>query len=428
MLDTTTIGQAVAEQREELLSTLRTLIRLGAAGEQAVQEYVATRMQELGYGVTRVVGDLQAMQRPAEYVAPDMADLRDRVNIVGTRTGAGTGRSLILYAHADSEPVQHLGGWTRDPFAGELVDGRLYGWGIADDLAGVGAMLATAAILRRLDVALPGDLALVSCLSKRWARGMLAVLSTGLRADGAIYLHPAETGAGMAQVKTATCGLVLLRIEVAGQIPPTREPGHTPFAHLGQNAIGHAARLISRLEALGEARAARHTSPGDSTTHGRATGLLVRHIQGGMATTRVPTQCVFEVAVSFGAAEHPPQVIAEVQAALATCAAADPWLSTHPPQVTVLSTCPALALPANAPLLSALQHACAAFDLPAPGPYPLHVASDIRFPLESGVPTIGYGPRAGNLSQVGGVDEWIHVDDYLRWVAVTTLATLNWCR
>ena len=61
-----------------------------------------------------------------------------RRHCVVARIGtAGAGRSLLFFGHPDSEPLSRLAEWKHDPFKGEIGDRRLYGWGVADDLAGV---------------------------------------------------------------------------------------------------------------------------------------------------------------------------------------------------------------------------------------------------------------------------------------------------
>jgi succinyl-diaminopimelate desuccinylase len=47
-------------------------------------------------------------------------------NIVATFDAGKPGRRLALNGHIDVFPVGDGEGWTRDPWGGELVDGRIY--------------------------------------------------------------------------------------------------------------------------------------------------------------------------------------------------------------------------------------------------------------------------------------------------------------
>src|ERR1051325_8799163 len=52
--------------------------------------------------------------------------------------GADEGPTLLLTGHSDTVPIGQ--GWTRDPFAGEIDDGCLYGRGSCDMKAGLAGM------------------------------------------------------------------------------------------------------------------------------------------------------------------------------------------------------------------------------------------------------------------------------------------------
>ena len=53
-------------------------------------------------------------------------------NIVATFAAGQPGKHLVLNGHIDVFPVADDGhGWTKDPWGGELVDGKVYGRGAA---------------------------------------------------------------------------------------------------------------------------------------------------------------------------------------------------------------------------------------------------------------------------------------------------------
>ncbi len=72
-------------------------------------------------------------------------------NIVGAFDCANAGRHLVLNGHIDVFSVADDGaGWSKDPWGGEIVDGKIYGRGVADMKAGTTASIFTYAYLHRL--------------------------------------------------------------------------------------------------------------------------------------------------------------------------------------------------------------------------------------------------------------------------------------
>ena len=149
----------------------------------------------------------------AEFAGTAAIDTGERRSVIARLRGTGGGRSIIFFAHPDGEP-HATANWRHDPFAGTINDGRIYGWG------------------------------------KRHARGVSALLHGGMRADACVYLHPAESGSGMREIKALASGQLTFRIVVAGRLPDTTEPGHTAFAHLAVNPIEKAMVVCSALARL----------------------------------------------------------------------------------------------------------------------------------------------------------------------------------
>jgi len=108
--------------REGLVSFCRELIRReslsGAEGEVAA--LLAERLRALDFDEVRT--DAYG-------------------SVVGKVRGTGGGKSILFDGHIDTVPVSNPEQWTRDPFGGEIIDGRLYGRGASDMKGAVGAMV-----------------------------------------------------------------------------------------------------------------------------------------------------------------------------------------------------------------------------------------------------------------------------------------------
>ncbi|HWE68942.1 MAG TPA: M20/M25/M40 family metallo-hydrolase, partial [Acidimicrobiales bacterium] len=53
--------------------------------------------------------------------------------------GSGDGPRLLIDGHIDTIPLHSRDSWTVDPFAGDIIDGKLYGLGICDQKASIAA-------------------------------------------------------------------------------------------------------------------------------------------------------------------------------------------------------------------------------------------------------------------------------------------------
>ena len=74
-----------------------------------------------------VTGELKKRGLYYRIIAPHP----EMPNIVATFEAGHPGKHLVLNGHIDVFPVADDGlGWTRDPWGGELVDGKIYGRGV----------------------------------------------------------------------------------------------------------------------------------------------------------------------------------------------------------------------------------------------------------------------------------------------------------
>jgi len=421
----------IDRNRERHLDFLRNLIRASADGEAAVQTLVAERFERLGLEVQTLSLLPTRLSLDLEFAAEETIDMVERISVLGRLEGGGVGKSLLFFAHPDGEPitVESTRDWKHDPFAAEIDDGRIYGWGVADDLAGVAIMAeALSAVLETMGRP-QGNIYLGSTPAKRNARGILALLNEGFQADASVYLHPAESEQGLKDIKAITSGMLQFRITVVGEPPDTKEPGQTAFAHLATNAIHMANATIESLRGLDEERAGRVHHEALERAVGRSTNLLISHVACGEGNrlTRVPTECVIGASITFPPNENLTEVQEEVLAALSEVAQSDTWPKGQPPSVEWLFGTQGVEVPPEHPLYETVHAAVQLVTGQEPEVNPLHSASDIRNPtLFRGIPTVGIGPLAGDLTQAGGHDEWVDVEDYIRAIKICAKIIADW--
>jgi acetylornithine deacetylase/succinyl-diaminopimelate desuccinylase-like protein len=173
-----------------------------------------------------------------------------RVSIVSRIEGRDAGApSLCLMAHTDVVPVD-LSGWTRDPFAGELVDGEVWGRGAVDMLNLTASQAVALKTLVRRGWRPRGTLVYLACADEE-AGGALGAGHVckrhwdALRAD---YLLTENGGTVSTRhgelnvtVHVGEKGVAWRRLRVKGT------PGHGSMPYAADNALVKAAHVVSRL-------------------------------------------------------------------------------------------------------------------------------------------------------------------------------------
>ncbi len=427
--DAKIVQDLVEADQGRYITMIEELVRLSKDGSEPVQDLVAQWLRELKCDVNVVsepFGELSEQVRGAELLDPTVTDTNQRANVIGTYAGSGGGRSMVLFAHADSPPPSGTENWTYPPFAPTAVDGRLYGWGIADDKSGVVAMVAALDVVIKAKGQLAGDVVIVSCVSKNRTRGMAVALAHGIKGDGSIYLHPAESGDGLRELKTLTAGNLDFRISTTGKLPPTKEPRHTPFAHIGENACDKAMMIAESLKSWDAERGSRVKDVEFEEQFGRSTNLLLGSINGGEGQKRIPTKCSLNYCITFPAPETVASIRAEIEARVQSVVDGAGWQGEPPKMEWLEGTEPAGVAPDH-PLVQSVSAGIAAITGQPPKTYCGHASSDIRIPiLYSGIPTVGYGPTSSEIAANGAVDESIDIKEYLDTISATALALINW--
>jgi succinyl-diaminopimelate desuccinylase len=136
---------------DEMVEFTRTLVRIPTVnppgdGYGACADTIGRKLAEFGYSVESL---------PAEGL-PEHTPERPRINVVGTLGEKRPGPVLHFNGHYDVVPPGS--GWTVDPFAAEMRDGRIFGRGTCDQKAGIAASLYAVEAVRRAGVTLNGSI------------------------------------------------------------------------------------------------------------------------------------------------------------------------------------------------------------------------------------------------------------------------------
>lgn len=411
------VAETVERNAARYVAEVSELVALGRGGEQAIQAHVEGRLRGLGGHVEILCYDPRQLDVPYEFVHPDAVAPGAHTSIFGAWAGAGGGRSLLLFAHPDPEPLTEQVRWNRPLFEATHEDGRLFGWGVADDLAGLAAMLCAWDAVKSSEVDLVGGVYLASAPSKGYARGIVPVLDRLPVVDGALYLHPAESGRGLAQIKTATSGSVRLVIRVTGRPPNTVEPDQTPFASEAINPLELTMRFLSTLHAVADERVA-------------GASIHVTYLSGGAREHlhRVPGWTEAGIVAAFPASVSPTRTQAAIAEIVRRWSRGDSWLARRPPALTWLSGTAGAATSDDDGIVRLIRTEVAEVTGRLPSRYERHASSDIRHPiLHRGIPAVGLGPLAGGFVQAGGADEWVDIREYLQTIRAVAAAIVRWC-
>jgi succinyl-diaminopimelate desuccinylase len=126
-----------------------------------------------------------ALQPLVEEAAPG------RLNIILTVDSGQGGPCLMLEGHTDVVSEGNRDGWTRDPFGGEIIDGRIYGRGACDMKAGLAVALLTAKAFRTAGVPWKGKIRLgLVCDEEGMMLGIKSFIRAGHADDVTACLVP----------------------------------------------------------------------------------------------------------------------------------------------------------------------------------------------------------------------------------------------
>ena len=402
------------DRRRELVDLLSELIRVPSlSGESAAdaQRLVTSFLAGLPYRIEESADRPSRYTEHAEFMPPSPVGDGPFINVVGwPEDRADT--QYAMFSHIDTHSVE--AGWTTDPFRPVIKDGRLYGLGTSDDKGGVAAMLVAAAALAEAGEPLPVVMSLHG--KGGGSRGSLPVFDR-LRSEnhgigGVLYVHPAETGRGLEDIKNAVQGVADLELSVTGWRAPPMEIGSVDSSAWegGGNALEMCWQVLEHL---------RDTVFADVSFN---LGIM----EGGDRVGSVADRATARFRLKFGGEHTWGSLLAAARQEIDTFATAITGSNT-----SYLFSMDPVGYRTNpgeadwdAPASRVLRDAIRDVTGMTPNAYPNHYAGDIRYPIRLlGVPAYGIGSLGGNFY---GPNEWVDINDLVKLVAVLIQTLAGW--
>ncbi len=305
-----------------------------------------------------------------------------RTSLVAKIEGRSNRPPLAFTGHIDTVPLG-AAPWSRDPFAGETADGRLYGRGSSDMKSGVAAFVIAA-----LDLA---------ALAQRNS-GLVLLILAGEESgcEGALHLvrEPALLGRAGALIVGEPSGNLPLVGHKGALWLKARTRGvtaHGSMPHQGVNAIYAAARAVSALEAF------RFDSPPDALLG--APTLNVGTISGGLNVNSVPDRAEIGVDIRTTPGLEHSALKKRLQAVLGGNV-----------ELETVVDVPGLRTSTDEPWVRDVFEIMSGVlgSRPEPRAAPYFTDASVLTPAYGGIPTLVLGP--GELQMAHQTDEYCRVD------------------
>jgi succinyl-diaminopimelate desuccinylase len=308
--------ESIAGEMVEFLRELTAIPTVNPPGENyaVCAEWLGARLREFGYDVAYVAADGR----------PEHTAQHPRVNVIGRLRNTPVRPLLHFNGHFDVVPAGT--GWTVDPFAGVVRDGKIFGRGTADQKAGIAASIYAVEAIRRAGVRLQGAVEQSGTVDEESGgfAGMAWLAERGYvtheRTDFVILTEPLNVD----RVCLGHRGVYWFEVTTLGRMAH----GSMPF--LGVSAIDKMGEFLAAVErdlkpALGRAITAMPVEPPEA----RHASININSISGGQTGGGYQTPCVADRCEAifdrrFLIEESLDEVRGEVRGVLDKLAASDP--------------------------------------------------------------------------------------------------------
>jgi acetylornithine deacetylase/succinyl-diaminopimelate desuccinylase-like protein len=364
---------------------------------------------------------LEGMGLPTERHPVPADEVRacgmESVTNLVVRRAYGPGRTVLLNAHGDVVPPGE--GWTKDPYGGEIDNGRIYGRAAAVSKCDFSTYTFALRALEAVARPAGGAVELLFTYDEEFGGevGPAWLLRHGIiRPDLMI-------AAGFSyQVITAHNGCLQMEVTVHGKM------AHAAIPDTGVDALQAAVHILNNLYAQNKLYK-QISSQVEGINHPY---LNVGRIEGGTNTNVVPGTVSFKLDRRMIPEENPEQVEANIRQVIADAVntfnqgrPSDALVSIEIKRLLMAHAMKPLA--GNAPLVQAIQkHGGEVFGEPIPAMgTPLY--TDVRLYVEKGIPGViyGAGPRTVLESHAKRADERLNLEDLRKATKVISRTLLD---
>ncbi len=282
------LARTIEDRRDELAELTAELIRFPTVNPpgdayRPCAEFIAARLGKRSFGIEFIRAE----------GAPGDSERYPRVNVVARFDGRTRGRTVHFNSHIDV--VEAGDGWTVDPFAGIISEGRVYGRGACDMKGGLAASIIAAEAFMDINPDFPGAIEISGTVDEESGGfgGVAYLAKQGYfsqpKVDHVIIPEPLNKD----RICLGHRGVWWAEIETKGEIAH----GSMPF--LGDCAVRHMGAVIRAFEdelfpALDQKRTRMPVVP----EGGRRSTMNINSIHGGqtddydgLPSPNVPDSC-----------------------------------------------------------------------------------------------------------------------------------------
>ncbi len=346
---------------------------------------------------------LKAMGMEAEkYPVPEdevrACGLETITNLV-VRRKYGSGKTILLNAHGDVVPPGE--GWTKNPYGGEIDDGKIYGRASAVSKCDFSTYTFAVRALEEVAQPVTGSVELLFTYDEEFG----GEVGPAWLLKHKIIRPDLMIAAGFSyQVITAHNGCLQMEVTVHGKM------AHAAIPESGVDAMQAAVEILNALYRQNTLYKS-ISSKVEGINHPY---LNVGMIEGGTNTNVVPGRITFKLDRRMIPEENPAQVEDTLHQLILDTAAKLPGVTVEIKRLLLAHAMRPLA--GNQPLVDAIQkHGELVFGekIPALGT-PLY--TDVRLFCEAGIPGViyGAGPRTVLESHAKRADERLELEDLRR--------------